>query len=46
MLRKEDKKYSWRDAIRDIGISVLYTALIVVLLKLGIVKPIENYMTK
>ncbi|HLX71681.1 MAG TPA: hypothetical protein VKV04_18875 [Verrucomicrobiae bacterium] len=46
MLRKEDKKYSWRDALRDIGISLLYTALIVLLLKLGIVKPIENYVTK
>ena len=46
MLRAEDKKYSWRDAVRDLGISLLYTALIVLLLKLGIVKPIENYVTK
>src|SRR6516162_6243303 len=38
MLRKEDKKYSWRNALRDFGISLLYTALIVLLLKLGIVK--------
>lgn len=41
MLRKEDRKYSWRDGVRDIGISLLYTALIVLLLKLGIVKPIH-----
>lgn len=46
MLSKEERKYSWRDAVRDIGISLLYTALIVLLLKLGIVKPIENYVTK
>lgn len=46
MLRKEERKYSWRDGARDIGISVLYTGLIVLLLKLGIVKPIENYITK
>jgi hypothetical protein len=46
VLRKQDKKYSWRDALRDFGISLLYTALIVLLLKLGIVKPIENYVTK
>lgn len=46
MLSDEEKKYSWRNALRDIGISLLYTALIVLLLKLGIVKPIENYITK
>lgn len=46
MLRKEDKKYSWRAALRDIGISLVYTGLIVLLLKLGIIKPIENYITK
>jgi hypothetical protein len=46
ILREEEKKYSWRDAVRDIGISLLYTTLIVLLLKLGIVKPIENYVTK
>jgi hypothetical protein len=46
MLSKEEKKYSRRDALRDIAISLLYTGLIVLLLKLGIVKPIENYITK
>jgi hypothetical protein len=45
MVRKEDKKYTWRDGLRDVGISLLYTGLIVVLLKLGIVKPIENYVS-
>ncbi len=46
IVRKEDKKYSWRHALRDISISLLYTGLMVLLLKLGIVKPIENYITK
>lgn len=46
IVRKEDKKYSWRNAVRDIGISLLYTGLIVLLLKLGIVKPIDNYISK
>jgi len=41
MLRKEDRKYSWRDSVRDVGISLLYTGVIVLLLKLGIVKPIH-----
>jgi hypothetical protein len=41
MLRKEDRKYSWRDSVRDIGISLVYTGIIVLLLKLGIVKPIH-----
>ena len=46
MLRDEEKKYSWRDAVRDIGISLLYTALIVLLIKLGVVKLIENHLSK
>lgn len=41
MLRKEDRKYTWRDSARDIGISLVYTAVIVILLKMGIVKPIH-----
>lgn len=45
MLRKEDRKYSWRDSVRDIGISLLYTALIVLLLKFGILKPIGSYFS-
>lgn len=45
-IRKGDRKYSWRNALRDIGISLLYTGVIVLLLKLGIVKPIENYISK
>ncbi len=43
MLSKEQRKYSRRDLVRDLGISLLYTALILVLLKTGILKPIDNY---
>jgi hypothetical protein len=32
-----------RDLLRDVGVSLLYTALIVVLVKLGILQPIKNY---
>jgi hypothetical protein len=42
----EDKKYSRRDLIRDAGISLLYTGLIVVLLKLGVFKPVQDYFAK
>jgi len=46
MIRKEDRTYSWRDGVRDVGISILYTGLIVLLIKLGITKPIENYISR
>ena len=45
MLSKEGRKYSRRDLLRDVGISLLYTALIVFLLKLGILKPLKNYLS-
>jgi len=38
-----EKKYSRRELLKDLAISLLYTGLIVVLIKLGILKPIENY---
>ena len=41
----EKGRYSRRDLLRDVGISLLYTALIVALLKLGILKPIEGYFS-
>ena len=43
VLSKEEKKYSRRELVKDVIISLLYTALIVVLLKLGILKPISAY---
>jgi hypothetical protein len=43
LLASEDKPYSRRALLRDVGISLLYTGLIVALVKLGIFKPISNY---
>ena len=43
VLSTRDKRYSVRDFLRDAGISLLYTALIVTLLKLKILQPIEYY---
>ena len=40
----QEKTYSRRDLARDIGISLLYTLLIVVLIKFKIVQPISNYL--
>ncbi len=36
-------RYSRRDLLRDVVISLLYTALIVALAELGILQPIEDY---
>jgi hypothetical protein len=46
MVEGEEKKYSGRDLARDVGISLLYTLLIVVLIKFKIVQPIGNYLPK
>ena len=43
MLTDKPKPYSRRDALRDLGISLLYTLLIVILIQLGVLKPIQNY---
>lgn len=40
---KEGKPYSRWALLRDMGISLLYTGLIVVLVKVDVLKPIENY---
>ena len=45
MLTKEGRKYSRRDLFRDLGISLLYTGLIVLLLKLGLLKPVTDYFS-
>ncbi len=39
-------KYSRKDFIKDIVISLLYTLLIVVLVKLKVLQPISDYFTK
>ena len=46
VLSNEQRKYSRRDLLRDVGISLLYTGLILLLLKLGVLKPIENYFKR
>ncbi len=43
MLSEQERRYSWRQLVRDVGISLLYTALIVVLIKVGVLKPIQHY---
>jgi hypothetical protein len=46
LISSQQKKYSWKDLLRDVGISLLYTALIVVLIKIGILKPIAAYFSR
>ena len=43
ILSEKQGRYSWRDLARDMGISLLYTALIVALVKFGVLKPIQSY---
>jgi hypothetical protein len=43
MLTEKERKYSKRDLLRDVGISLLYTGLIVALIKFGVLKPITAY---
>lgn len=46
MLSPEDKQHSRRDLLKDIAISIGYTALILALIKLGVLKPFEQYFSK
>ena len=46
VLSKEEKKYSRRELLKDVLVSLLYTGIIVILLKLGILKPISAYFSK
>jgi hypothetical protein len=38
------RHYSRRDFVKDISVSLAYTALVIVLLKLHVLKPIEDYV--
>lgn len=43
---KELKKYSRRDLLKDVAVSLLYTLIIAALVKFGVLKPIQSYFTK
>jgi len=43
ILKEQEKKYARRDLAKDMVISLVYTGLIIALLKLKILKPIQNY---
>ncbi len=43
MTERESAPPSRAEWVKDVGISLLYTALILVLVKAGVLKPIENY---
>jgi hypothetical protein len=45
-LSEKPARYSRRDLLRDIGISLLYTGVIVALIELGILQPLQNYLPK
>lgn len=45
-LSGETRPYSRRDLFKDVIISLAYTLIIVVLVKLGILKPIQSYFDK
>jgi hypothetical protein len=44
LFSNENKPYSRRALLRDVGISLGYTLLIVALVKFGVLKPIQNYL--
>ena len=46
LLASSDQPGERRELIKDLWISVGYTALIVMLIKLGVLKPIEDYFVK
>jgi hypothetical protein len=46
MLSEKERKYSQRDLLKDLAISLLYTALIVMLVKTGVLKPFQGYFSK
>jgi hypothetical protein len=45
VLSEKQRRYSRRDLLRDVGVSLLYTALILALVKFGILQPIKNYFS-
>jgi hypothetical protein len=43
LLSEEERRYSRRDLLKDLTISLLYTVIIVALLKFGVLKPFQGY---
>jgi hypothetical protein len=46
MLSEQGKKYSRRELAKDVGISLVYTLVIVALIKFGVLKPFQNYFSR
>ncbi len=46
IISEEDKPYSRKCLIRDLAISLLYTILIVALVKIGVIGPIQDTVRK
>jgi hypothetical protein len=46
VLSSELKKYSRRDLLKDVLISLLYTLIIVALVRFGFLKPVQSYFAK
>ncbi len=42
LLHESEKRYDWRTLGKDVLISLLYTVLIVALIKLKVLEPLEN----
>lgn len=43
LLKEKGETSTGRELVKDVVISLLYTALIIVLIKLGVLKPFEGY---
>jgi hypothetical protein len=43
ILTEGERRYTRRDLVRDVGVSLAYTLLIVLLLRQGILQPLQNY---
>ena len=45
-LAKQERKYSRRDLAKDVVVSLIYTVIIVLLVKFGVLKPVQAYFRK
>jgi hypothetical protein len=44
MLSEEERKYTRREVLKDVIVSLVYTLVIVALLKFGVLKPFQAYL--